>query len=431
LQSLEPIAAESGAEVLTAVVVLAGLALVAEMLMFILPKEAHGSISSMPALAAVVVSPSWETIVAIAIVKALVESARRAPFEKAIFNVAQYTLSFGLAALVFSSYGGRPFYEARDLTLGAMTVVNGAPAFGAFVVMFCVNSLLVSTVVAISSHQRLGAIWLANNAATIGMHIVASPLIFLFAWAYVQFGPIAAAALWIPIVGIRQVHKANLELEQTNVELLDLMVKSLEARDVYTSGHSRRVQDYSLQIARALGLSERDVEKVGRAALLHDVGKINEKFHPILQKADRLSADEWATMREHPADGASLIATMSRLRELVAPVRHHHENWDGTGYPDGITGELIPLGARIIRLADTIDAMTTERPYRRAMKEDEVRAEILRCRGTQFDPRIVDRLLSSGAWQSITGPRAVTAQRFGVLEVLAGDSDRRARSQSA
>ncbi|HEX7937920.1 MAG TPA: hypothetical protein VF483_02945, partial [Gemmatimonadaceae bacterium] len=231
---------------MTAVIVLGALALVAEMLMVMLPKGAHASIFSMPALAAIMISPSWQTIAVIASVKALVESVRRAEFEKAVFNIAQFALSFGIAAYVFTRYGGTPFFQLRSLSLSELTTVNGLPAFGAIVTLSASNSLLVSGAIAISSHSSLSAVWRANNIATIAMEMVASPLIFLFAWAYVHFGPIAAVALWIPILGIRQVQKANIELETTNVELLDLMVKSLEARDVYTSGHSRRVQNYSV-----------------------------------------------------------------------------------------------------------------------------------------------------------------------------------------
>jgi HD-GYP domain-containing protein (c-di-GMP phosphodiesterase class II) len=176
---------------------------------------------------------------------------------------------------------------------------------------------------------------------------------------------------------------------------------------------------------------EREVQTVGRAALLHDVGKIHEKYGPILRKADSLSTDEWDTMREHPVDGANLISTMSRLRELVGPVRHHHENWDGTGYPDGLAGELIPQAARIIRFADTIDAMTTERPYRRTMTTDEVRAEIVRCRGTQFDPQIVDKLLSSAAWKTMFAPEVRVTPRYGSLAVLPRDEERTSRTVGA
>jgi putative nucleotidyltransferase with HDIG domain len=218
---------------------------------------------------------------------------------------------------------------------------------------------------------------------------------------YAAFGSIAGAALWVPILGLRQVHRINLELERTNEELLELMVKSLEARDPYTSGHSRRVQQYSTTIARALGLNDKQVAEVGRAALLHDVGKIHEKYAAVLAKQDKLTIEEWAIIQDHPDDGANLVATMTRLRDIVPAIRHHHENWDGTGYPGQMAGEVIPLASRIIRLADTIDAMTTERPYRGPLTELEVRNEIVRCRGSQFDPDITDRLLSSPLWRSL------------------------------
>jgi HD-GYP domain-containing protein (c-di-GMP phosphodiesterase class II) len=147
---------------------------------------------------------------------------------------------------------------------------------------------------------------------------------------------------------------------------------------------------------------------VARAALLHDVGKIHEKYAVVLAKTEKLSPEEWALIQEHPADGANLVATMTKLRDIVPAVRHHHENWDGTGYPDGLAGELIPMASRIIRFADTIDAMTTERPYRRPLTEAEVRLEIVRCRGTQFDPEIADRLLSSPLWMSLFSSPAIT-----------------------
>jgi len=187
-----------------------------------------------------------------------------------------------------------------------------------------------------------------------------------------------------------------------------LMVKSLEARDPYTSGHSRRVQHYSTIIGRAIGLRERDIDHLSRAALLHDVGKIYEKYAAVLSKQDKLTPDEWAIIQDHPADGANLVSTMTKLRDVVPAIRHHHENWDGTGYPDGLAGEQIPVASRIIRFADTIDAMTTERPYRAPLTESQVRAEVIRCRATQFDPQIADRLLSSPLWTSIFTSPSVT-----------------------
>ena len=194
------------------------------------------------------------------------------------------------------------------------------------------------------------------------------------------------------------------EFEQTNEELLELMVKSIEARDPYTSGHSRRVQQFSTVIARAISRSEREIEQIGRAALLHDVGKIYEKYAGVLSKQDKLTPKSGQSFRSIRRTARNLVATMTRLRDLVPAVRHHHENWDGTGYPNRIAGDAIPLAARIIRFADTIDAMTTDRPYRRPLTEAQVRAEVIRCRGTQFDPEIADKLLASPLWHTLFAP---------------------------
>jgi HD-GYP domain-containing protein (c-di-GMP phosphodiesterase class II) len=112
-------------------------------------------------------------------------------------------------------------------------------------------------------------------------------------------------------------------------------------------------------------------------------------------------------MQEHPADGAELVSTMARLHDIVPSIRHHHERWDGTGYPDGLAGGTIPMTSRIIAFADTIDAMTSERPYRRTLSEEEVRAEIVRCRGTQFDPTIADKILSAPIWRLLFAPTPV------------------------
>ena len=141
-----------------------------------------------------------------------------------------------------------------------------------------------------------------------GLDVIAVPLIFIFAWVYTVYGPLAAAALWAPILGLRQVHRTNLELEQTNEELLELMVKSLEARDPYTSGHSRRVQQYSTIIARAIGLSEKQIEQIGRAALLHDVGKIYEKYAAVFPSRTSCTPEEWAIIQDHPLMVPILLA---------------------------------------------------------------------------------------------------------------------------
>jgi putative nucleotidyltransferase with HDIG domain len=205
----------------------------------------------------------------------------------------------------------------------------------------------------------------------------------------------------IPMVAVRQLYKTAAELTNVTEELLDLMVAAIEARDPYTSGHSKRVAAASEIIARAIGLNAQQIERVTVAALLHDVGKIDEAFAKVLAKEGRLTPEEWSIMKKHPIRSAELVGMLSSLKDLVAPVRHHHENFDGTGYPDGLSGVNIPLASRIIMFADTLDAITTDRPYRKALGMEEARSEFLKFRGKQFDPQICDRVVSADVWAEL------------------------------
>jgi HD-GYP domain-containing protein (c-di-GMP phosphodiesterase class II) len=392
------------------VLLLSGLAIVGETLSILLPRSATGTMGFIPYFALAILVPDWQSVAAVAVVKVVSEFWVRREFAKGIFNIAAHVSMQSIVIAAYLALGGQSLLTVADLAhLTHVTRMVGGPALVACAIGLLVNTALVSGVVAIESGRRASKVWIENHLSTVGADLLAGPLIFIFAWVYGMFGVIATATLFIPIIGLRQLQRTNLELERTNEELLELMVKSLEARDAYTSGHSRRVHEYSTTIARAIGLSERQVAHVGRAALLHDVGKIHEKYAPILSKMDKLTPEEWQLMKQHPGDGAELVATMTKLRDVVPAIRYHHENWDGTGYPHGLAGEMIPLAARIIRFADTIDAMTTDRPYRRPLGEAVVRSEIVRCRATQFDPSIADALLSSQLWFTLFPPGAASA----------------------
>jgi HD-GYP domain-containing protein (c-di-GMP phosphodiesterase class II) len=160
-----------------------------------------------------------------------------------------------------------------------------------------------------------------------------------------------------------------------------------------------------------MGLSAVQVEHVETAALLHDVGKIHEEFAPLLRKEARLSDAETALMQTHAARSADLVGIISKFRGFIQEsVRHHHERWDGRGYPDGLSSESIPIGARIILISDTIDAMTTDRPYRKRLSLDVVIAELQKCRGSQFDPQIIDVAISSVAVRRLIASPQLEAQ---------------------
>ena len=405
-----------------ALTLLTTLAVVGEAWAFLLPQSAVSSIAFIPYMAMALVVPHWTTVAVIALLRMADEIRRRRTAIKAAFNIAQFVVVFSTTILFYRVLGGQSFLGGPT-DIAVVTSMNGIAALGSYALSIFVNATLMSLVVALAGGRPAREVWRENHLPSLGLDLIAAPVTFGFAYVYFAFGPIAAALLWVPLIGFRHWAKTTVDLAQTNRELLELMIKSIEARDPYTSGHSRRVRQYAIVVARALRLSEREIEKVGTAALLHDVGKIHEKYGPILRKTEKLTLEEWAIMKEHPEDGAELVATMTRLTEFVPAIRHHHERWNGAGYPDGIKGDAIPLASRIIMVADTIDAMTTVRPYRGALSEDDVKAELVKCRGQQFDPFVVDALLESHHWRQIFSPahRAAHARGLSLLQAVGSE----------
>jgi putative nucleotidyltransferase with HDIG domain len=178
-------------------------------------------------------------------------------------------------------------------------------------------------------------------------------------------------------------------LEVRSLETIETLNATVDAKDPYTAGHSLRVQRIALAIADELGLERTKLEALRHGALFHDIGKLRVP-DAILTKPASLSAAEFAVIKRHPGDGARIVERLEVLRAAVPLIRHHHERWDGRGYPDGLAAEEIPLEASIVGLADAWDAMTTDRPYHRALSLDEAVEEIRAGRGSQFAPRVVD-----------------------------------------
>jgi putative nucleotidyltransferase with HDIG domain len=186
----------------------------------------------------------------------------------------------------------------------------------------------------------------------------------------------------------RSLNRANQELETANLELLETLGAVVDAYDVYTGGHSTQVAVYAVALAQKLGLPEEDQVRAAKAALVHDIGKVGVT-DAIIGKQGPLSPEEYNLVKRHTTIGAEIVGRMTGLQELVPLVKHHHERWDGKGYPSGLTGEEIPLLARVLALADSIDVACSDRPYRHTFSFRQVREEIARCSGTQFDPQVV------------------------------------------
>jgi len=222
--------------------------------------------------------------------------------------------------------------------------------------------------------------------------------------------PFSCEALIITIE--RAIHKKELEWqiedyrlnlekkvkEQTNVinlmyaRAIDAMVNALEAKDLYTRGHSQRVMAYSVATARAMCMIEEEIENLQRASVLHDIGKIGIR-DMVINKPGELTPEEFQEIVRHPELSVSIIEPIPFFQPLLPVIMHHHERYNGHGYPSGLAGDKIPLASRILSVADTFDAMTSTRPYRKALPADDAVAELRRCAGVQFDPEVVSTFL--------------------------------------
>ena len=198
---------------------------------------------------------------------------------------------------------------------------------------------------------------------------------------------------------MNEIKKINEELAETNDKLEKAYLESVqtlrytvEAKDSYTRGHSDRVSEYSVLIGKKVGLSEEELKILKIGGLFHDIGKIGIP-DSILQKNAKLTDDEYSEIKNHPSIGAHILGAASIFQDIIPIVKHHHERFDGRGYPSGLKGEEIPYMARIAAIADTFDAMTSKRSYRNALELNTVIEEIERCKGTQFDPKLADVFL--------------------------------------
>jgi hypothetical protein len=360
---------------------------------------AKGSTSFISHMASALLFGGWWAAVIAATSSILDEIGRGSTGIKMIFNTAQRALAISLATIVYTALGGQlpPTYLDSLATLASPAVQRDLGLYFAFaIVYFMVNGAAVTGAVALSSGRAFREVWNLNTRGALAYDLMSSLVGALVAWFYIRseqwigFGSIGLLGVVVPVIAVRHVYSLYHQLEDSGQELLQVMVKAIEARDPYTSGHSVRVSEMS----RAVAI----IDQIETAALLHDVGKIHEEFAPLLRKEGRLTDEETALMQSHSIRSADLVGIISKFHGFIQDsVRHHHERWDGLGYPDGVLGKNIPLGARIILVADTIDAMTTDRPYRKRLPLDVVFAELQKCKGTQFDPELVDVVIASVA----------------------------------
>lgn len=317
------------------------------------------------------------------------------------FNTGMFTISTAAAGMLFLLAGGQTENLLQWGNLLPLTLAVLASVF--------INLILLVVVISLQGRRPLIEIWKEDFQWSMpitlaGVMVGGSAL----ALAYQYAGIPGAAVFALPVLAIGysfrlyannmrgyvdSLENLNQELHDTNVGLLETLSAVIDAYDIFTYGHSAQVAIYAGLLARHMKLPEEEQQTIVKAALIHDIGKIGVP-ETLISKPGRLSEEEFATIRHHPVIGAEILGRMKGLQELIPLVRGHHEKWDGSGYPDGLRGAAIPLGARILTLADSLDAMCSDRTYKPARSFDSVIEEVRRCAGNHFDPHVVKAFLA-------------------------------------
>jgi putative nucleotidyltransferase with HDIG domain len=322
------------------------------------------------------------------------------PPVKAVFNVSQLTLAVGVGSVVYTALGGpilEPQLSSVAASAGFPLLAMIPPLGGLIVTYFVTNIALVSGAIALDAGKRLIDILRELAPVAFANELASSSFSLFVVFAFWELGLGGLIVVLLPLFFVHHAFGVEATLLKQNREILQLLVKTIEAKDPYTSGHSMRVASLCRELALALGVPARKIDNIETAALLHDIGKIDFAYAELISSPAKLTDAEREIIRSHPERGARLLASISSLSaDVIAAVRHHHEHYDGSGYPQGLAGDDIPLAARIIMVVDTVDAMLSNRPYRSALSVEEVTAELRRFAGRQFDPVIAAKFIESG-----------------------------------
>jgi putative nucleotidyltransferase with HDIG domain len=391
------------ADSLYALLVLMGLGLLSERLSVATIVGQSGgthSVTFIPLLASVLLFGPAAPVIFVAVVGTVGEFFfRQKGALRGLFNVAQYVLACSLGGILFIATKGSPQAAPGVGQPGQNFDLDVVPFVAFAAVLLVTNQLLVSGAIALSQRLPFTEVWrkiVGRSGANVFYDVLLTPIAIVIASLCIELGIPGLFVAVLPLLAIRHAYLTSYRLQQANRDLLRALVKAIETRDPYTSGHSRRVQALAERIVRGLGLPERQSEDIVQAALLHDIGKIEAIYTEILSKPSALTREERAVIESHVTKGVELLQSLSSFRrEVIEAVRHHHEREDGKGYPDGLRSSEIPLGAKVISISDAIDAMLSDRPYRRALPLDSVREELRTYAGIQFDSRLVEVVVSS------------------------------------
>jgi len=310
---------------------------------------------------------------------------RERSWDKVLFNAAQYSLTAGISGIVYQQAGG---------VVGVQNIFRFIFPATICALTYCIiNITLFILVVSFAKNVRIKTIWRTSIKEMIPSYIAEAPMGFLMAIVYVEVGIIGILLFFLPLLLARRSFELYTKMRKVYLDTIRALAAAIDAKDPYTKGHSERVAEMSLVLAQELNLSDKDIENIEYTALLHDIGKIGIADN-ILGKNSSLTNKEFDKIKEHTVMGAKIIEPVDFLKNSYKAIYHHHEKYNGKGYPDGLKSEDIPLSARIIAVADAYDAMGSDRPYRKKLNHNKILRELKEQSGKQFDPEVVKVLIS-------------------------------------
>ena len=371
-------------------VVLSILAIIAESFLIQLPGIGAVSVSFALSFAAIIIGgplmAALVTAIGLTFRRPYVEGRGyihllNTPVYKTIYNASQSIICAGTSGIIYlfilnllSNYG-----VVADTVALTLTVI----------IYVTLNSTFLTLLIKFLNGGKIANIWQGNFKGTFINSAAIAFLGVIVAFAHSVNGIVTVILFFIPLMLARYSFKLYVDMRKNYMDTVKALINAVEAKDPYTSGHASRVGKYAVSIGEEIGLSMFDLDKIKNAALLHDIGKIGVDDR-ILNKNKSLSSLEYEVIKNHPSMGFDIIKDIEFLKGSIEIVKHHHERWDGKGYPDGLRGDEISKMVSILTIADSFDAMTTDRPYRKAYPFEKAISEIKENAGTQFNPDLVN-----------------------------------------
>ncbi|MDQ3854823.1 MAG: HD domain-containing protein [Chloroflexota bacterium] len=323
----------------------------------------------------------------------------RKPLTKALFNATTFAAATWCSAMVWHAFGQTPV-GSRDVALHNNGSTTGWIVAG--MVFVLVNAVAVVTVVALADRSNFLNV-VRSSLSSIAVQLLTLPTLGWMVMKLYAATPFSLIIITLPLVALYFSLRSVEQVREQTLRTIEKLSDVIDRRDPATEQHSERVAQYTALICDQLGLPADFTEITVSAARVHDLGKVAVP-DSILFKPGRPSPEEWSVIRQHPVQGADLLSSIPTYKMGAGVIRHHHERWDGKGYPDGLRGEEIPLGARIVAVADAYDVMTSTRPYSRAVHMATAVHEIRVNAGTQFDPKVVEAFIAAMGFERQVEP---------------------------